>query len=483
MKLAIGCRTTFLTVVTAALAFTAADLSAQAVPVQEPSSEEEINTALSGGVPMGRWNEGLLFEGLRPSPWMKSAANWFPRTEDVQPNEMRIIFMGTAPFIRPGQMNTSILVELGNGDKFIFDIGEGSPANYIASGFALNQLKHVFITHLHVDHFGGLPYLWMFGTWSGGWHQPLTVHGPSGRTPEYGTATMVEGMKMMLGWHRDAFSVFPVGQGWDIQVNEFDFRDNGGVVYEKDGVRVIHWQRSHAKDGASGYRLDWNGLCFVWTGDGRPSKLDEQYAKGCDVYVTEMQPELVEISSGVQGVPPFLGRYTIDTHHTPGYAAGYLANRVQPRLFMVTHMPFDPYVNEESVAEIREHWKGPFHFGAPDGIVVNVTKEQIWVREGILPDYPNSRAPQFDFTNGQLVVPHPPTSREEIQEPFVREQQIDPALYYPPGYVPELLEDWPVEGDLVVPMDQLPESLRESMGAEWRLRLMNREALEGQSGE
>ena len=39
----------------------------------------------------------------------------------------------------------------------------------------------------------------------------------------------------------------------DIQVNEFDFRDNGGVVYENNGVKVIHWQRSHAKDGASGY--------------------------------------------------------------------------------------------------------------------------------------------------------------------------------------------------------------------------------------
>jgi len=433
-------RRTCLAAIAAGILGTAGSMSAQAPPVQDVSSVEEIRAALFGGVPMDRWKEGLLFEGIRPSPWMKSASNWFPRTEEVQPNEMRIIFMGSAPFIRPGQMNTSIFVQLGNGDNFVFDIGEGSPANYIAGGFALNEIKHVFITHLHVDHFGGLPYLWMFGTWAGGWHSNLTVYGPSGRTPEYGTTTMVEGMKMMLGWHRDAFSVFPVGKGWDIQVNEFDFRDNGGVVYEENGVRVIHWQRSHAKDGASGYRLDWNGLCFVWTGDGRPSKLDAKYAKGCDVYVTEMQPELVEISSGVQGVPPFLARYTIDTHHTPGYAAGYVANLVQPRMFLTTHMPFDPYLNEEA-------------------------------------------APQFDFTNGQLVVPHPPTSREDIQEPFVREQQIDPAEYYPAGYMPELLEDWPVEGDLVVPVEDLPESLLQSMGEAWRLRVKNQKALEEQGKE
>jgi len=241
------------------------------------------------------------------------------------------------------------------------------------------------------------------------------------------------------------------------------------------------WQRSHAKDGASGYRLDWNGMCFVWTGDGRPSELDAKYAKGCDVYVTELQQEVVEINSGVQGVPPFLARYTIDTHHTPAYASGYLANQVKPRLFMTTHMSYDAYAVEETVAEVREHWKGPFHFGAPDGIVVNVTKDQIWVREGVLPDFPNSKAPQFDFTNGQLIVPHPPTSREEIQEPFVREQQIDPAKFYPEGYHPQLLEEWPVDSDLVVPIDQMPENLRNSMGDRWRQKVRNQEILEKQN--
>jgi glyoxylase-like metal-dependent hydrolase (beta-lactamase superfamily II) len=393
------------------------------------SSPEDIQNALYGGVPMGRWKEGLLFEGIEPTPGLKSAANWFPRTEKIGPDEIRIIFMGTSPMIRPGQMNTSILIQLGNGENFVFDMGEGSVANYIASGIALNEIDKVFITHLHVDHFGSLPYLYMFGGWSGRWHNKLRVFGPSGRTPEYGTAKMVEGMQMMLGWHMDAFNVFPIGEGWNIEVNEFDFRDNGGVIYDEGGVEVIHWQRSHAKDGASGY-----------------------------------------IASGVQGVPPFLGRYTIDTHHTPGYAAGYLMNQVKPRLGMVTHMAFDPYQNEETVAEIRHHWQGPFHFGAPDGVVVNVTMDKIWVREGILPDFPNSRAPQQNFDDGQLVVPLPVNKREDIQESFVREQEIDPAAYYPEGYKPILLEDWPVDSDLVVDVESLPPSLLVGMGENWRDR-------------
>ena len=119
-----------LTAITLCLVLAIGNALAAPPPKQKPSSEEEIRAALFGGVPGDRWKEGLLFEGIKPQPWLKSAANWFPRTEDIQPNEMRIIFMGSAPFIRPGQMNTSILVQLGNGDNFIFDLGEGSVVNY-----------------------------------------------------------------------------------------------------------------------------------------------------------------------------------------------------------------------------------------------------------------------------------------------------------------------------------------------------------------
>jgi hypothetical protein len=41
--------------------------------------------------------------------------------------------------------------------------------------------------------------------------------------------------------------------------------------------------------GATGYRLDWNGLSFVWTGDGRPDETTIKYSQGCDVFVTGLQ--------------------------------------------------------------------------------------------------------------------------------------------------------------------------------------------------
>ena len=53
-----------------ALAILAVSVQAQwaAPDIQEPSSPEDIQNALTGGVPMGRWKEGLLFEGISPQP-------------------------------------------------------------------------------------------------------------------------------------------------------------------------------------------------------------------------------------------------------------------------------------------------------------------------------------------------------------------------------------------------------------------------------
>jgi ribonuclease BN (tRNA processing enzyme) len=185
--------------------------------------------------------------------------------------------MGTPPqaaeHVQPRQCAEMVHVQVR--DEDLVELVERQPGRDVIRHRPLADVEHEIVA-----------------AWAGRWHKPLRVHGPSGRSPEYGTAHMVEGMKQMLTWHRDAFSVFPVGQGHDVDVTEFDFRDNGGVCYDENGVKIIHWQRSHAKDGASAYRLEWNGLKVVWTGDGRPSKLDAQFAAGADVYITETQPEL-----------------------------------------------------------------------------------------------------------------------------------------------------------------------------------------------
>ena len=114
-----------------------------------------------------------------------------------------------------------------------------------------------------------------------------------------------------------SFNSSPIGDGYEVEVNEFDFRDDNGVCYEEDGVTIRHWRRSHTKDGASAYRLDWNGLSFVWTGDGRPDELTAELAKGVDVFVTEVAARHGEAEQVKIGAPRgHRERTPIDTAHT-----------------------------------------------------------------------------------------------------------------------------------------------------------------------
>ena len=71
-------------------------------------------------------------------------------------------------------------MELGNGDKFIFDIGTGSLANLGALEIPYTYLDKVFISHLHVDHIGDLDAMFI-GGWVSNRTVPLRVWGPSGK--------------------------------------------------------------------------------------------------------------------------------------------------------------------------------------------------------------------------------------------------------------------------------------------------------------
>ena len=391
---------------------------------------------------------------FKPTPSVKSRNNYFPNAEKLGPDEMRISFMGSTPFPpRRDQAGTCIMVELGNGDSFFFDFGPGCLLNIISMGHSQQLVQDIFITHLHVDHYHDLSYLLPFSAWSGR-YTPLRVHGPSGRTPELGIQGMIDGMKQMLKWHTEAFDVFPIGDGYEVDVNEFDWKDENGVCYEKNGVTIRHWRRSHAKDGATAYRLDWNGLSFVWTGDGRPDELTVKYSEGVDVFVTEVQTDTARIIQQKYGLPPWLYNYTIDTHHTPHYAAGYLMKQVNPRVGMVTHIEYEDDLLNEVSAGIRAHWDGFFLYGAPDVMVLNVTKDAIWGRMAALPGMTGANVPHPRQLLGlgdcplpdKVMLPQPRTTRDEQQEQHTPGLEIDPAKYYPPDVYRE-------------PMQQLPEDL------------------------
>ena len=405
----------------------------------------------------------------RPTPSVSNRNAYFGGTEHLGPGEMRISFLGSTPWPpTQSQSGTSILVELGNKDpqprRFFFDMGNGSVKNAIALQVPPALINDIFISHLHIDHFADLPYSYPFTAWQGRW-TPLRVYGPSGATPDLGTKRMVEGMKIMNRWHEENFHHTPMGDGLEIEVTEFDWKDENGICYDEDGVVVRHWPRSHVKDGASAYRLDWEeyDLSFVWTGDGRPDVKTAEYGAGADVFVSEGQIDTPGLMSLKFGAPAELMEYTIDSWHTMYYAAGYLFNEVQPRIAAICHYEASGGATEaESTAEIRSHWKGLLAWGGPDVQVMNVTKDAIWTREAALPEgvAVASMDPRMMFPPGapmpdKIEIPRPKIPREEQQEQFLRDMEIDPHLYYPSDVDRPITQSWPEEGFFLDPAKML----------------------------
>jgi len=392
----------------------------------------------------------------KPWPAIKNRNMFLPGTETLPKNEMRITFLGSSPW-PPNrlQKGTSMLVELGNGTaqprRFFFDLGNGSVGNAIAMQVPAPFINEIFISHLHADHYADLPYMYPFRAFAGGF-TPLRVYGPSGRTPELGTKAMVENMRKMNRWHEENFNSCPIGDGMEIEVTEFDWKEQNGICYDKDGVKVRHWPRSHVKDGASAYRLDWEdaGLSFVWTGDGRPDELSAKYGAGADVFVSEGTIDTPSLSAMKVGSPAELWEYTIDIYHTMYYAAGYLFKQAQPRMAAICHFEWSgDQLMAESVAQVRSHWKGLFMFGL-DLQVINVTKDAIWSREAVIADgaAPANMDPRWFVKPGEklpekIEFPTPTMPREVQQEQFVRDLEIDPKLYYPPGAYRKPVQKWP----------------------------------------
>ncbi len=70
---------------------------------------------------------------------------YYPGTEELHKDEIRLIACGTGlPAARRDQAATCFLAELGNGDKFLFDVGTGSMANVAALMIPYDFLDKVF---------------------------------------------------------------------------------------------------------------------------------------------------------------------------------------------------------------------------------------------------------------------------------------------------------------------------------------------------
>ncbi len=307
--------------------------------------------------------------------------HFYPNAEVLKPDEMRITALGTGrPFLRRSQANASWLIELGNGDKFVFDFGFGSQMNFTALDIPYSAITAWFATHLHTDHVGDFGQVWV-GSWTGGRLKPLEVYGPSSNKPEYGFKHFVDHQMESYRWDTETrVSALPA-IGAEVTIHEFDYA-KCQVVYEANGVTISSFPAVHLYDGPVSLRLDWHGLSFVYSGDTTPSEFMIENAQGVDVLVHETFNTVDQLMVR-SGYDERTANAVGTVIHSAPKEAAYVIDKCNPRLFVAFHFFNDFDTAPEIEAEIRTYWQGRLAL-ATDFLVINVTKEQIITRDAIV---------------------------------------------------------------------------------------------------
>jgi len=303
---------------------------------------------------------------------------YYPGTEELGPDEMRVVACGTGmPSPRPKQAAACWLVELGNGDKFLFDLGAGSHERIAAQKIPYDYLDKVFLGHLHVDHFGDLASFWLGGTTMNRL-TPLRIWGPSGATPEYGTAQAMKLMKGMYIWDIGTRSSVIDPRGMELEIHEFAFDGINEIIFEENGVTIRSIPAIHGLDGAVSFILEWNGLKFSYSSDTFPNKWWLEYTKNSDIAIHEsfLAPSLL-ISK--QGFAPQEALIVGTIGHTSPAQFGKVMSMIEPRLAVGYHFQNDFDTLPVMLTEARKTYDGPLVF-ALDYMVFNVTKDDIVVR-------------------------------------------------------------------------------------------------------
>jgi ribonuclease Z len=106
--------------------------------------------------------------------------------------DLDVVFLGTAGSMPTAARGLPATLVRRGGDRLLFDCGEGTQRQLLRSDVGLVELEEIFLTHLHADHYLGLP--GMLKTFAlRGREVPLTVFGPVGTRDLLGTLRRVFG--------------------------------------------------------------------------------------------------------------------------------------------------------------------------------------------------------------------------------------------------------------------------------------------------
>jgi len=186
---------------------------------------------------------------------------------------LQLTFLGSGDaFGSGGRLQTCMLVE-GGGACFLIDCGTTALIAMRRHGVDPNAVDTVLLSHLHGDHFGGLPFLVLDGQLISKRARPLVVAGPPGTRER-----VLAAMEVMFPGSSTA------RRGFELEFHEY----RAGHRHALDGLAVTPYQVRHPS-GAPPFalRVACAGKVIAYTGDTEWTDSLIAAARGADLLVSE----------------------------------------------------------------------------------------------------------------------------------------------------------------------------------------------------
>ena len=270
-------------------------------------------------------------------------------------SETKLIILGSGtPNPDPERYGSGYAVVVDD-EAYIVDFGPGIVRRISAMSptwggefpsMELENINTAFLTHIHSDHSGALADL-ILTPWIMGRDEPLNLYGPEGlkAMSENITEAYIDDINYRLYGSQPANEL-----GFTTNVTEIS---DDGTIFKDNNIEVIAFKNAHGDfKNSFGFLFITEDKRILFSGDTAVSSNLMKYGKNLDILVHEVFSSETFVNKTKDW------QIYHQAHHTSSIDLGIIADELQPKKLVLSHILFWGASEDSLLKDIRKNFNG-----------------------------------------------------------------------------------------------------------------------------